>query len=54
MVKGLVMIITAGIIFCLSGVNVAIYAHDSTNYLNVASAVWLFGLGIIATKLIGK
>ena len=48
------MLITSIVIFALSGGNVAIVVHDPTKYLNIAAAVWLFGLGIITTKLIEK
>ena len=48
------MLITSIVIFALSGANVAIFVHNTANYLNIASAVWLFGLGIITTKLIEK
>ena len=48
------MLITSIVIFALSGVNVALYVHAPTNYLSIAAAVWLFGLGIITTQLIEK
>lgn len=48
------MIIVSALEFALSAFNVAIFVHAPTNYLNIAAAVWLFGLGIITTKLIKK
>ena len=48
------MIIFSALVFALSAFNVAIFLHNPTAHLNAATAVWLFGLGIIYTKLIEK